>query len=148
MCAVVTKQASKVNAGFSDLTDICQLNSIPFHYESVDQRGLSAELLENYQLDSIYRFGWSDLLDDTGLSIPKIGVIGFHPAQLPKNRGRHPIIRALALGLKKTASDFYQRILDIAPEQVRTFSLQFFNQQVKFVIQDNAEAFMLLKEVD
>ena len=81
-------------------------------------------------------------------SIPKIGVIGFHFAQLPKNRGRHPIIWALAIGLKETASDLYQRILDIAAEQVRTFSLQFFNQQVKFVIQDNAEAFMLLKEVD
>jgi len=169
VCAVVTKQASKVNADFSDLTDICQLNSIPYHYESVDQRGLSAEFLENYQLDLIYCFGWSYLLDDTVLSIPKIGVIGFHPAQLPKNRGRHPIIWALALGLKETAStffkmdsfadsgpiisqhmvdimpddkasDLYQRILDIAAEQVRTFTLQFFNQQVRFIIQDNAEA--------
>ena len=26
VCAVVTKQASKVNADFSDLTDICQFN--------------------------------------------------------------------------------------------------------------------------
>jgi methionyl-tRNA formyltransferase len=169
VCAIVTKQASKVNADFSDLTDICQLNSIPYHYESVDQRGLSAEFLENYQLDLIYCFGWSYLLDDTVLSIPKIGVIGFHPAQLPKNRGRHPIIWALALGLKETAStffkmdsfadsgpiisqhmvdimpddkasDLYQRILDIAAGQVRIFTLQFFNQQVKFIIQDNAEA--------
>ena len=44
VCAVVTKQASKVNADFSDLTDICQLNSIPYHYESVDQRGLSGRI--------------------------------------------------------------------------------------------------------
>ena len=169
VCAVVTKQASKVNADFSDLTDICQLNSIPYHYESVDQRGLSAEFLENYQLDLIYCFGWSYLLDDTVLSIPKIGVIGFHPAQLPKNRGRHPIIWALALGLKETAStffkmdsfadsgpiisqhmvdimpddkasDLYQKILDMAAGQVRTFTLQFFNQQVKFISQDDTEA--------
>ena len=169
VCAIVTKQASKVNADFSDLTDICQLNSIPYHYESVDQRGLSAEFLENYQLDLIYCFGWSYLLDDTVLSIPKIGVIGFHPAQLPKNRGRHPIIWALALGLKETAStffkmdsfadsgpiisqhmvdimpddkasDLYQRILDIAAGQVRIFTLQFFNRQVKFISQDDTEA--------
>ena len=169
VCAVVTKQASKVNADFSDLTDICQLNSIPYHYESVDQRGLSAEFLDNYQLDLIYCFGWSYLLDDTVLSIPKLGVIGFHPAQLPKNRGRHPIIWALALGLKETAStffkmdsfadsgpiisqqivdimpddkasDLYQKILDMAAGQVRTFTLQFFNQQVKFISQDDTEA--------
>lgn len=154
VCAVVTKQASKVNADFSDLTDICQLNSISYHYESVDQRYLSAEFLENYQLDLIYRFGWSYLLDDTALSIPKIGVIGFHPAQFPINRGRHAIIWALALGLKETAStffkidsfadsgpiisqhmvdimpedkasDLYQRILDIAAEQERHFHYSF-----------------------
>lgn len=169
VCAVVTKQASKVNADFSDLTDICQFNSIPYHYESVDQRGISSEFLGNYQLDLIYCFGWSYLLDETVLSIPKIGVIGFHPAQLPKNRGRHPIIWALALGLKETAStffkmdssadsgpiisqqiveimpdekasDLYQKILDIAAGQVKAFTLQFFNQQVKFVSQDDSEA--------
>ena len=41
------------------------------------------------------------------LSIPKYGVIGFHPAELPNNRGRHPIIWALFLGLKQTASTFF-----------------------------------------
>ena len=41
------------------------------------------------------------------LKIPHLGVIGYHPAELPKNRGRHPIIWALALGLKKTASTFF-----------------------------------------
>ena len=169
VCAVVTKQASKVNADFCDLTDICQLNSIPYHYESVNQRELSTEFLKNFQLDLIYCFGWSYLLHDSVLSLPKIVVIGFHPAQLPKNRGRHPIIWALALGLKETAStffkmdsfadsgpiinqqlikimphdeasDLYQRILDVAAKQVREFTINFLNQQVEFVIQDNAEA--------
>ncbi|CAN1498979.1 Fmt Methionyl-tRNA formyltransferase [Burkholderiaceae bacterium] len=36
-----------------------------------------------------------------------MGVIGFHPSVLPANRGRHPIIWALALGLKETASTFF-----------------------------------------
>ena len=34
--------------------------------------------------------------------MPALGVIGYHPAELPKNRGRHPLIWALVLGLKKT----------------------------------------------
>ena len=33
--------------------------------------------------------------------------MGYHPAELPYNRGRHPIIWALALGLKSTASTFF-----------------------------------------
>jgi len=36
-----------------------------------------------------------------------MGVLGFHPSKLPQNRGRHPLIWALALGLKKSASTFF-----------------------------------------
>jgi methionyl-tRNA formyltransferase len=36
-----------------------------------------------------------------------MGVLGFHPTKLPQNRGRHPIIWSLALGLKKSASTFF-----------------------------------------
>jgi len=34
-------------------------------------------------------------------------VVGFHPAALPANRGRHPLIWALVLGLAETASTFF-----------------------------------------
>ena len=37
----------------------------------------------------------------------KLGFIGYHPANLPENKGRHPIIWAIALGLSKTASSFF-----------------------------------------
>ena len=36
-----------------------------------------------------------------------MGIVGYHPALLPKNRGRHPIIWALALGLKASGSTFF-----------------------------------------
>ena len=36
-----------------------------------------------------------------------MGVLGYHPSKLPKNRGRHPLIWALALGIKKSASTFF-----------------------------------------
>lgn len=37
----------------------------------------------------------------------RIILIGFHPANLPQNRGRHPIIWALFLSLQETASTFF-----------------------------------------
>ena len=55
----------------------------------------------------IYCFGWSYLLKEPILKLPKLGVIGYHPAALPQNKGRHPIIWALALGLPETASTFF-----------------------------------------
>ena len=36
-----------------------------------------------------------------------MGVLGFHPTKLPKNRGRHPLTWALSLDLKKSASTFF-----------------------------------------
>jgi methionyl-tRNA formyltransferase len=41
------------------------------------------------------------------LGIAPLGVVGFHPSKLPANRGRHPLIWALVLGLKETASTFF-----------------------------------------
>jgi methionyl-tRNA formyltransferase len=66
-----------------------------------------AEWLSKFELDIAYCFGWSRLLDSTLLSVPRLGMVGFHPAELPMNRGRHPLIWALALGLKRTASTFF-----------------------------------------
>ena len=55
----------------------------------------------------IFCFGWSSLLKERVLNIPPMGVIGYHPAKLPENRGRHPLIWAIALGLENSASTFF-----------------------------------------
>ena len=36
-----------------------------------------------------------------------MGVVGFHPTLLPKNRGRHPLIWAKVLGLKESGTSFF-----------------------------------------
>ncbi|XEI34057.1 hypothetical protein NMD14_06540 [Aeromonas veronii] len=105
--AVVTREQSTVNADFCDLTDLCYVNEIPVHFENPKARAASVKFLESFELDVIFCIGWSYLLDDSVLALPRIGVIGFHPASLPRNRGRHPIIWALALGLEETASTFF-----------------------------------------
>lgn len=57
--------------------------------------------------DIIFCIGWSNLLKKNFLSLAPNGVIGYHPSELPQNRGRHPIIWSLALGLKKIGSCFF-----------------------------------------
>jgi methionyl-tRNA formyltransferase len=57
--------------------------------------------------DVIFCFGWPRLLKEELLTLAPLGVVGFHPAALPANRGRHPLIWALALGLEHTASTFF-----------------------------------------
>jgi methionyl-tRNA formyltransferase len=105
---VVTRRNSDLNADFANLADIAEPLSIPvFYVEGRDQDEI-ASWLRGTGADVIYCFGWSYLLHRSVLDAAPLGVIGFHPAALPANRGRHPLIWALALGLEQTASTFFQ----------------------------------------
>ncbi|MCL9775530.1 methionyl-tRNA formyltransferase [Vibrio methylphosphonaticus] len=114
VAAVVTRGESAVNADFCDLTSLCVERGIPFHIENPKDREASVGFLETFDLDVIFCIGWSYLLSEKMLALPRLGVIGFHPARLPSNRGRHPIIWALALGLEETASTFF--LMDVGAD--------------------------------
>ena len=104
---VLTKSESNFNSDYYDLTPLAKANNIPIFYRTKDNQDEIISFINSKNPDIIYCFGWSHILPKNILSIPKHGVIGFHPAELPNNRGRHPIIWALFLGLKQTASTFF-----------------------------------------
>ena len=104
---VITKKESKINADFFDLSTIAKKHNIPFLYTKNINNKEAIDFIKSKNPDVVYCFGWSQLISSEVLSIPKLGVIGFHPTQLPQNRGRHPIIWTLFLGLERTASTFF-----------------------------------------
>ncbi|MCM3596566.1 formyl transferase [Metabacillus idriensis] len=104
---VITRRQSKINSDFCSLEPLANANSIPCFIAEGNNQLSMASWLQDMKPDVIYCFGWSYLLKQEILSIPKLGVIGYHPAALPQNRGRHPIIWALSLGLEQTASTFF-----------------------------------------
>lgn len=104
---VCTKQQSAFNADFQSLTGICQKHSIPCLEENDLNTSSSIDWIARAKPDVIFCFGWSSILKAELLNIASMGVLGYHPAKLPQNRGRHPIIWALVLGLKETASTFF-----------------------------------------
>jgi methionyl-tRNA formyltransferase len=148
---VVTRAASPFNADFHSLEPLAREHSVPcLLAEGNEQADLGAWLREHHP-EVVYCCGWSYLLNPEILAIPELGVVGYHPAALPKNRGRHPIIWALALGLDTTASTFffmdegadsgdilsqepvvireaddartlYDRLVDVAGQQIDTFT--------------------------
>lgn len=104
---IATRASSSFNADFRSLEDVATAHGIPcLVLERHDPTEL-ARWLQQRAPDVVYCFGWSYLLGPEILSIPPLGVIGYHPAALPQNRGRHPIIWALVLGLRSTASTFF-----------------------------------------
>lgn len=100
------KKSSSFNSDFADLTPLCKKNNILFkHVDDVNSED-SISWIKQLQPDIIFCFGWSSIIKKELLDLPPMGIIGFHPAKLPANRGRHPIIWALVLDLDKTASTF------------------------------------------
>lgn len=104
---VATKERSEFNSDFANLSDVCVDNKVPYQYVTDINSKENIDWIKTLEPDIICCFGFSQLLSSELIKIPSIGVIGYHPAELPKNRGRHPLIWAMALGLNKTASTFF-----------------------------------------
>ena len=104
---VCTKSQSAFNSDHVDLSPLASAAGIPVLSASDINHHSSLEWIAERRPDVIFCFGWSQLIRKPLLELAPLGVIGFHPAALPANRGRHPIIWALALGLDETASTFF-----------------------------------------
>ena len=163
---VCTKEKSSFNSDFTDLTSLCQINNIPFKFVDDINSIENISWIKTLNPDIIFCFGWSSLIKKELLGLAPIGVIGYHPAKLPQNRGRHPLIWALALGLKQTASTFffmdegadsgdilsqkdfdisdtddaqtlYTKIIDVALIQIEDFVPKLQNKSYKKIIQNH-----------
>jgi methionyl-tRNA formyltransferase len=165
---VITKRNSSFNSDFCDISYIAKENNIDYLYVENINEIKNIEWIKNKQPDIIFCFGFSNLIKKEILSIPKMGVVGFHPTKLPQNRGRHPIIWSLVLGLKKSASTFffmdegadsgdilsqkefeisykdsaktlYEKIINIALEQVELFLPKLIKKEFSTTKQDNSK---------
>ncbi len=104
---ICTKKKSDFNSDFKDLTPLCKKADIPFKYIDDINSNENIAWIRSLSPDIIFCFGWSNLIKKDLLGLPKMGVVGYHPALLPKNRGRHPLIWTLALGLNVSGSTFF-----------------------------------------
>lgn len=104
---VISKDESKFNSDFRNISLLAKKNNIPFYNTNDINNDSTLIWIKNKMPDIIFCFGWSSLLKSEILKIPNIGILGYHPSLLPFNRGRHPLIWAKVLGLRKTGSTFF-----------------------------------------
>jgi len=104
---VITKKNSSFNSDFKDLTPLCNKHNITIRYTQDINSNEDLSWIKKQNPDIIFCFGWSSLIKKPLLQLAPMGIIGFHPAKLPQNRGRHPLIWALALGLQESATTFF-----------------------------------------
>ena len=104
---VCLKDKSDFNSDYSDLRPECDSNKIPYLCVNDINSKHTVKWIKDLKPDIIFSFGWSSLLKKEILDIAPIGVVGYHPTKLPQNRGRHPLVWTLALGLTESASTFF-----------------------------------------
>ncbi|MBF0231442.1 MAG: formyl transferase [Desulfamplus sp.] len=166
LVGVITGLDTGFNADYEDLEPFCREKQIPCIKTNKINEQETVDWVMARKADVIFCLGWSRLIKSEILQSTPLGVIGYHPAALPKNRGRHPLIWALVLGLKETASSFFfmdegadsgdilsQEIMSILPEddaktlyskmistakkQIETFLPELENQTFKRVRQNH-----------
>jgi len=103
----VKKEHAKFNSDYVDLGETAAALGIPVHYTDKVRSPESVELIRSIAPDVIFVFGFSQLISKEILDIPRLGCVGTHPALLPKNRGRHPLIWALVEGLPQSGLTFF-----------------------------------------
>ena len=105
---IIGQKDGSLNNDFVDLTSFCNTKNIRYiRTSNINQKKVLGEL-KRFNIDIIFCLGWSRRIEENILSSVKYGVIGYHPTELPFNKGRHPIIWSLVLGLKQTGSTFFK----------------------------------------
>lgn len=104
---VCTTAHSAVNSDHVDLSSLAEESRIPVRLTSNINSVETLAWIRKSNPDVIFCFGWSQIIKKPLLSLPPMGIVGYHPAALPSSRGRHPLIWALVLGLTETASTFF-----------------------------------------
>lgn len=104
---IVTKEASNFNDDFCDLKVIANQNNIHVKQVRDINHPNNISWILSQRPDILFCFGWSSLLKQDLLNVAQMGVVGYHPADLPNNKGRHPLIWAKVLGLEESASTFF-----------------------------------------
>lgn len=91
----------------ADLGPIAQRWGVPCHRFRRIGDAETVSLVRSLQPDVIFVFGLSQILPKELLQLAPLGCLGTHPALLPRNRGRHPLVWALVEGLTESGLTFF-----------------------------------------
>lgn len=93
------ESACKLNNDYADIGIVAgKFRKTVYYFDHIKEE---RNYIRQCMPDIIFVLGLSQIIPKEILDIPAIGCIGSHPALLPQNRGRHPIIWTLANGLTK-----------------------------------------------
>ncbi len=107
--AVLTspREKARFNSDYADLQTLSNSKNVPTYFIHRWHDPQTVSIIRSLKPDVIFVFGISHIIPKEIMEIPPLGCVGVHPALLPANRGRHPLIWALVKGLKKSGLTFF-----------------------------------------
>ena len=107
--AIITideEDTSKIS-GFRSFDGLAATYNKPFYKIKHIRTPEAYELIISLEPDLIMVMGWSQLVGDDVLSLPKYGCIGLHTTLLPRHRGRAPVPWAIIKNLGKSGNTLF-----------------------------------------
>ena len=95
------------HSDFVDLEALAAVHGVPFHPVDNVNTPEALALIAGLDLDWLVVVGWSQICGPELLALPRQGSIGYHPAALPKMRGRAVIAWTILLGVEETAGSLF-----------------------------------------
>ncbi|MCI2227550.1 hypothetical protein MC378_00095 [Polaribacter sp. MSW13] len=125
-------------SGWSDLRTIANTNNLDYlGFKKINDNECVNWAVEK-KPDIIFAVGFSQLLYNVWLQMPKLGCVGFHPTRLPEGRGRAPLAW-ITLEKKKGAASFF--LMGEGADDGPIFTQSFFD------VEENDDASKIEKKI-
>lgn len=95
------------HSDFADLSATARMADIDVHFTDNINAAETLDAIRAVSPDLCLVIGWSQLCRKEFLSIPRLGAVGFHPAALPRMRGRAVIPWTILIQEKETGSTLF-----------------------------------------
>lgn len=104
ICGLITVDPGRVTtsdiSAFAEFDKVCSDNNI--NYIKIKNMVEATDFIMKCSPDLMVVMGWSRLIPEKLLNIPRYGAVTCHPTLLPEGRGRSPIPWTILKGLKKS----------------------------------------------
>ncbi len=94
-------------SGYCPIHTLAESHEIPYRKFCKISDPVHIQEIQNIQPDYIFVVGLSQLVGEPILNAAKKGVVGLHPAPLPKFRGRAAMVWQMLLGLRESAISLF-----------------------------------------
>lgn len=100
-------ERSSMHSDFVDLVPLARRHRVPVLAAANVNGEAVVEQVKALQPDFLFVIGWSRLVGEALRSCAAKGVLGYHPAPLPRGRGRSALAWTILLGMRETAGSLF-----------------------------------------